>query len=92
MSEVNSAEISMWPNPNNGDQLYIGLPPIGEQITTIQIDMFDLYGKHVMADQVPIDKGMNSIVLSLNDLAAGMYMVNVTIGDSTHSQRLMIQR
>jgi len=32
-------------------------------------------------------------VIDLHDeLAAGMYMVNITAGDETHTQRLVIQR
>ncbi len=87
------AELNMWPNPNNGDQLYITLSEVPADAQTVSVDMFDLYGKRVMTRTVAAQDGFMNTVLDLNgDLAAGLYMVNITVGEKRWTERLVIAR
>jgi 5-hydroxyisourate hydrolase-like protein (transthyretin family) len=62
-------------------------------VSTVQVDLFDLTGKRVLARQLPLQDGRLYSVLSLGDeVASGIYMVNVTAGDFTTTERLVIQR
>ena len=86
------AEFSMWPNPNRGDQLYMSLNAVPEEVLTVTVDLFDMFGKRVMARTIATQGGFVNTVLDLNgELAAGMYMVNITAGDKVTTERLVIQ-
>jgi hypothetical protein len=55
--------------------------------------MFDLFGKRVMARQIAVNDGFINTVMNFDgDLAAGVYMVNITAGDKVYTQRLVVQR
>ena len=46
-----------------------------------------------MTATLPVQDGFLNTALELApDMAAGLYMVNVTAGDNTRSERLVIQR
>ncbi len=88
--------LRMWPNPNRSEQLWLsvatlGMTSTGEEITTVTVDIFDMTGKRIIARQLPTQGNNLNTVLELNgDLAAGLYMVNVTAGNKTWNQRLVI--
>ena len=87
------AELNMWPNPNRGDQLFISLDEMPAGISTVTVDIFDLYGKRVSARAIPVNEGHFQTVLELNgELSAGLYMVNITVGDRVITERLVVQR
>jgi hypothetical protein len=88
----NAAEITLWPNPNNGDQLYLSLSEVPENVLSVSVDLFDLTGKRVMARMIPAQGGFLNTVIALNgELAAGLYLVNITAGNTLYTQRLVIQ-
>ena len=84
------ASISIWPNPNSGDVLNIALT--GERSTagTVRIEMFDMYGKRVL-DRTMTLEGTQAALSLNNDLAPGMYIVNLTDGSDRYTERLVIQ-
>ncbi|MEZ4806852.1 MAG: T9SS type A sorting domain-containing protein, partial [Flavobacteriales bacterium] len=85
------AALKLWPNPNRGDLLNVSLL-VPEELNTITMDIFDLSGTRVSTRTIPAQGGVLSAVVVLsNDLAAGMYMVNITVGERTYTQRLVIQ-
>ncbi|MCB0793964.1 MAG: proprotein convertase P-domain-containing protein [Flavobacteriales bacterium] len=84
---------SMFPNPNNGEQLYMSLNEIPEDVETVTIDMYDVFGKRVMTRVVPAQFGSFYGAIELeNGLSTGMYTVNVTAGTLTWSERLVINK
>ncbi|MBX2979024.1 MAG: T9SS type A sorting domain-containing protein [Flavobacteriales bacterium] len=84
--------LAMWPNPNNGTEVWISLDGIDASIETVTVDIHDLFGKRVSARILPTQDGSLLTALPLNgDLAAGMYMVTVIAGDAQYVQRLVIQ-
>lgn len=90
--EQGDAVLGLWPNPNRGDQLYVSLTSVPEGVGTISMDLFDLSGKRVTARTLQVQDGYVNTVADLNgDLAAGVYMVQITAGDRTYIERLVIQ-
>ena len=86
------AQLRMYPNPNRGDQLMIALDGIAAEVNTVSVDIHDTFGKRVSARTIAVADGFINTSIDLNgDLAAGMYMVNVTAGDDTYNERLVIQ-
>jgi hypothetical protein len=82
----------MFPNPNRGDLLTFSLSAVEEGVNTVSVDIFDLFGKRVSARTIAVTDGGINTVLDLNgDLAAGMYLVNITAGETVYTERLVIQ-
>jgi hypothetical protein len=97
VAEGNST-FSMYPNPNRGDQLFLSLSNVEAGVHTVSVDIYDLTGKRAMARTIPVQDGFLKTNLDLNPgsgpgqvLATGMYMVNITAGEKTYTQRLVIQ-
>ncbi|MEZ4791383.1 MAG: T9SS type A sorting domain-containing protein [Flavobacteriales bacterium] len=89
-------EFTMYPNPNRGDQLFLNVSNVQEGVNTVNMDVYDLTGKRVMARTIAVQSGFVKTNLDLNgDLSGGMYMVNITAagtaGDKTYTERLVIQ-
>lgn len=90
--EENANGLQMYPNPNRGDQLYMSLENIEEGVETVSVDIYDTFGKRVSARTIAVQDGFVNTVLKLDgELAAGMYMVNITAGDAIYTERLVIQ-
>ncbi|MCB0769952.1 MAG: T9SS type A sorting domain-containing protein, partial [Flavobacteriales bacterium] len=83
---------TMYPNPNNGEQLFISLTELAPELSTVSVDIYDLTGKRVIARTIAVQDGYLNTTMDLNgDLAGGMYMVNITAGDKAFTERLVIQ-
>ncbi len=92
LEEETSSSLSMYPNPNRGDQLYLKIDRLDEQVSTVNVDIYDTFGKRVAARKIAAGDGSLNAVIDLDgELAAGMYVVNVNVGGREYSQRLMIQ-
>ncbi|MCB0815873.1 MAG: T9SS type A sorting domain-containing protein, partial [Flavobacteriales bacterium] len=89
---VDVARIDLYPNPNRGDQLFINLTNVGSEVNTASVDIYDLTGKRVSARTIAVQDGILNTTLHLNgDLAGGVYLVNITAGTKTRTERLVIQ-
>ena len=87
-----AAELLMFPNPNRGDVLNFSINAIEEGVNTVSVDIYDLTGKRMSARTIAVADGNVNTVIDLNGvLAAGMYLVNITAGDNTYTERLVIQ-
>ncbi len=92
-AEEPSAGLRMYPNPNRGDQLYLQLDAVEAGVTTVSVDIFDLTGKRVSARTIAVNDSFIKTVLDLDgNMASGMYMVNITAGEKTYTERLVIQK
>jgi len=88
---MRASAMSIYPNPNRGDQITLRLENLGEALT-VSVDIYDAFGKRVIMHTIATKDGFVNTVLDLNGaLARGLYMVNVTVGDSTYTERLVIQ-
>ncbi len=87
-----AAELRMFPNPNRGDVLNFSISAIEEGVNTVSVDIYDLTGKRMSARTIAVADGNVNTVIDLNgELAAGMYLVNITAGEKTYTERLVIQ-
>jgi hypothetical protein len=91
-AEGMDAELRLFPNPNRGDVLNFSLSAIEEGVNTVSVDIYDLTGKRMSARTIAVSGGNVNTVLDLNgELAAGLYLVNITAGNTTYTERLVIQ-
>jgi hypothetical protein len=89
---ASEASMSLFPNPNRGDQVTLNLHGLGEEVMTVSVDMYDLTGKRVSARAIPAQDGVLRSTIDLRgELEAGMYLVNITAGKQTWTERLVIQ-
>ncbi|MBL7982707.1 MAG: T9SS type A sorting domain-containing protein, partial [Flavobacteriales bacterium] len=86
------AKLAMFPNPNNGDQLTVSLSAVEDGVATISVDIFDLSGARVSSRTIAVNDGMVYQVLSLGEMADGLYMVNITAGAQRYTERLVIAK
>jgi hypothetical protein len=86
------AELALFPNPNRGDQVTFSLSAIEEGVNTVTFEVYDLSGKRAMNRVIAVaGSNVNTIVDLNGELAAGMYLVNITAGSKTYTERLMVQ-
>ncbi len=86
------AKLAMFPNPNRGDLLTLSLSAVEEGVNTVSVDIFDLTGAVVSSRTIAVNDGMVYQVLELNEMASGLYMVNITAGAQHYTERLVISR
>ena len=91
-SGAEASDLQMYPNPNRGDQLYLSLENVAAEVGTLNVDIYDAFGKRVSARTIAVNAGFVNTVLELNgELASGLYTVNITAGELTYTERLIIQ-
>lgn len=93
MSSTSNGTLTLYPNPNNGDQLFINLTKVDADVNTVSVDLYDLAGKQLSAHTIKVSDGFVKTNINLNgELANGLYMVNITAGAKTYNERLVIQK
>ncbi|MCW5900687.1 MAG: T9SS type A sorting domain-containing protein [Flavobacteriales bacterium] len=86
-----ASNLALWPNPNNGQQVWITLDELAAEVGTVAVDLYDLSGKRVMAREIATQGGHLYTNIDLGGLAAGTYLVTITAGDEQHVRRLVVQ-
>ncbi|MCW5898163.1 MAG: T9SS type A sorting domain-containing protein [Flavobacteriales bacterium] len=86
-----ASNLALWPNPNNGQQVWITLDELAAEVGTVAVDLYDLSGKRVMAREIATQGGQLYTNIDLGGLAAGTYLVTITAGDEQHMRRLVVQ-
>jgi hypothetical protein len=86
------AQLSMFPNPNRGDLLNVSLSAVEEGVNTVSVDIYDLAGAVVSSRTIAVNDGMVYQVVELNEMAEGLYMVNITAGSKRYTERLVINK
>ncbi|MBK9147791.1 MAG: T9SS type A sorting domain-containing protein [Flavobacteriales bacterium] len=90
---ASEARVAMYPNPNRGDQLFVSLSSVEEGVESINVDIYDAFGKRVAQRTLGVQDGYVNTAIALNgELANGMYLVSITAGTSTFNERLVIQK
>jgi len=90
---ANESAFRMYPNPNNGDQVVLQIGELPETDVLVTVDIVDVFGKRVMSVTETAQNGSLNTVLALdNSLASGMYTVQVTAGETTFTERLVINK
>jgi hypothetical protein len=85
-------ELRLFPNLNRGDVLNCSISAIEEGVNTVSMDIYDLTGKRMSARTLAVaDGNVNTVIDLAGELAAGMYLVNITAGERVYTERLVIQ-
>ena len=86
-------DFAMYPNPNRGDQLFVNMTGFDVTVGLVTVEIHDGFGKRAVTATLPVQDGTLNTALALpTDMAAGLYMVHVTAGELTKTERLVIQR
>ena len=81
VTNYNSLEMSLYPNPVDQNYVTIETPISGSK----EIEVFDLLGKKV------IDVNSSSNQLDISQLNSGVYMVRVTVGNQSSTTKLIVE-
>ena len=86
-------ELLVYPNPTNGENLRLRLGGIDPELTTVTLDITDLFAKRVMSGTFPITDGELDTRLFLNDdLSNGVYIAQIKAGDELLFGRFTLAR
>ncbi|MBK7083547.1 MAG: T9SS type A sorting domain-containing protein [Flavobacteriales bacterium] len=86
--EEQPVDLQLYPNPSHGEQLFLALGGV-QADTKVELDVMDLFGKRVFADQFAAPSEEFTHSMAVNGLASGVYLVNVRVGDRLYTQRLV---
>ncbi|MFZ1693495.1 MAG: T9SS type A sorting domain-containing protein, partial [Flavobacteriales bacterium] len=84
----------LYPNPNAGNELFVNLTGIEASTETVNVDIYDAFGKRVAQRTIGVQDGYVNTTIALNgELANGMYMVSISSAAGVmHTERLVIQK
>ena len=87
----NDMHVELYPNPSNGHNMYMKIP--NADAAEINVLINDFIGKSYLTDFTVINQGEYSVVaIEMNQkLAAGSYMINVSVDGENHSHKLIVQ-
>ncbi len=87
----NDTHIELYPNPNNGHNMFLKIP--NSDSSEINVLVNDFIGKTYLTDFTVINQGDYSVVsIEMNQkLAAGSYMINVSVNGVNHSHKLIVR-
>jgi len=89
---ASEARMAMYPNPNRGDVVRLNLSSVEEGVETIEVELFDAFGKRVATKRIDTADGLVNTSLDLTGMANGLYMVSISAGSHSWNERLVIQR
>ena len=91
-SIADEARLSIWPNPNDGSLMNISFTGFDPTVSTVQVDVADIFGKLVSTRTIPVQDGYLNTAMSFEQQPApGLYLVQLQAGDQRLTQRLVIE-
>ena len=89
---ASESKLTLYPNPNRGDQLFVSLSNVQAGVEAIGVEVFDAFGKRVASRRIATADGLVNTTLDLHAMANGLYMVSINAGSQSWNERLVIQR
>jgi hypothetical protein len=84
------ASLGVYPNPTN-NQFTIDLDML--ESDNVTIDLINVIGQSVKSVNLGTRSvGMNRTYMDVNDIPAGFYIMNITVGESQMSTKVQIAR
>lgn len=84
--------LTLYPNPNGSDRLFLNLTELDPEVSTVNVEMYDLTGKRALVRSFAASDGILNASIELDGhLASGLYLVHVTAGTRNYTERLLIQ-
>lgn len=85
-------QLTVWPNPNAGDHLFLSIADLPVHVGRIGVELFDLTGKRIISDAMNTQEGSVRTTLDLRGTTgSGVYLLRVTAGDLVKTERVIIQ-
>ena len=84
--------LSLYPNPTQGDKVYLLMENLIDEQQRIDIDLYDAVGRHVYQNTFSNEGSTLNTTLDLGgELAKGAYSVRIAVNGAVRSERLMVQ-
>lgn len=83
--QITSDQISVYPNPSTGKFLYV----LSSDMRNATINIYDIYGKKVFAENLKIIS-TNQVYELLFNASAGIYFINFSNQYSSHSIKVIV--
>lgn len=80
---------ALYPNPSHAG--YVHFSTISESSETLNISVFDQFGRLVQKDSVDLESGYNDSGFDASRLSAGIYTVQIGDGVNAYFQKLVIK-
>ncbi|MCB9169886.1 MAG: lamin tail domain-containing protein [Flavobacteriales bacterium] len=90
LEATEGADMMLWPNPVRDGQVNIQLDGLTDQVHQVSIDVFDVFGKRVQSIQDDRTGKAYLTTVDMRGLAAGTYLVRVTVDGNIHQQRVTV--
>jgi hypothetical protein len=88
-----NGDVQMWPNPVADGRVNLALTGLVDTDQQIQLDLYDMYGRKVLARDYGNNGNSFSTVLELpSEVTSGVYLVHITVNGVTTVQRLSVVR
>ena len=86
------ARITVWPNPNTGDQVNISLTGINPKTRIATATLVDATGRQVMSFTLQAADGMLNSSLDLGDAVNGVYLLRINADGEVIESRITVVR
>lgn len=73
--------LSIYPNPTNGDKIYI----VSKLALEKEIEIFDVLGKRILQTTI------SSKELNIGNLNAGVYIIKIREGEASATRKLIVK-
>lgn len=89
----NGTGVSLWPNPVRDGRVNLRIEGLSGELQPIEVEVYDMFGKRVMSKHFETEASLFNQTLELNnELAAGIYLVQITVAGEQSVQRLNVVR
>jgi hypothetical protein len=89
-NDENGVSANLFPNPSNG--VFVNLSLHGLASDNVQLRVMDQTGRVVYMTTFASEENTNKVITFNEALAAGIYMVELTAGEETAFERLVVQK
>jgi hypothetical protein len=92
VADVSDVEIELYPNPTTGAEVMLNLSNLSQEQQEVMVEIYDLYGKKVHAEILGNNGSQLNAVISLPELASGIYNVNVVVNEVRVGAKKLVVR
>jgi hypothetical protein len=90
LSENLEFELSVYPNPTNGEGLTMSLSGITSD--NVQVKIYDALGRKIESKRYTVDGTLQTELNFASELSDGMYMIEVSSENKIKTARILIQK
>ena len=83
--------MTLWPNPVRDGNVHLMVDGLTEADQRITVDMYDMFGKRVIAQAYENTGEQLNTTLEVDGLAAGVYVVHISTGERSYTERISVQ-